>query len=140
MAKYTKEEADQFCELASEIGIGPAMRELGMPGHYMTARKWLDDRGIVIEIDTVKSKAREWGVWYTDNDLTMTAQEVVNKVSEMLTTEDLTAQDVEKLTNSLKKAVETIRTIAGKDAKNDSATDASIEQLLSKFDEKEKQG
>lgn len=134
---YSKEEADTFVDLALDIGMGAAQKELGYPKHYMTCRKWLDQRGVVVDIDTVKAKAKDWNVWYNDSDLTMTAQEIINKASEMISDDDISPVELEKIANSVKKAVELIRTIQGKDVKTDS-TDRNIEQLLVKFDEKVK--
>lgn len=133
---YSKEQADTFCDLATNIGIGAAQKELGYPKHYMTCRRWLDERGIVVEIDTVKAKAKDWNVWYSDSDMTMTAQEIINKASEMISSEDITPHDLEKIANTVKKATELIRTIQGKDAKSDNQTDKNIEELLNKFEEK----
>lgn len=133
---YSEEQADTFCNLAIDIGIGAAQKELGYPKHYMTCRKWLDNRGMVVEIDTVKAKAKDWNIWYTDSDMTMTAQEIINKASEMITSDDITPHDLEKIANTVKKATELIRTIQGKDAKSDTQTDKSIEELLTKFEQK----
>lgn len=133
---YSKEQADDFCELAVDIGIGAAQKELGYPKHYMTCRRWLDERALVVEIDTVKAKAKDWNVWYSDSDMTMTAQEIINKASEMISSEDITPQDLEKIANTVKKATELIRTIQGKDAKSDDQTDKNIEDLINKFEEK----
>lgn len=133
---YSEEQADTFCNLALDIGIGAAQKELGYPKHYMTCRRWLDSRGMVVEIDTVKAKAKDWNIWYTDSDMTMTAQEIINKASEMITSDDITPHDLEKIANTVKKATELIRTIQGKDAKSDTQTDKNIEELLNKFEEK----
>lgn len=134
MAKYTDEQRKEYVDLAQEVGINRARRELGYPSTWVVGKKWCDDSGIVIPLDEIKARAAAHAQYYNDEDLLMANQDLVLRAQELMQESSLTAPELEKLANTIKKASDTIRTIQGKDTKTDS-TDKNIEQLLTKFDE-----
>lgn len=114
MARYIEEEKSEFCELAQEIGIAAAMRELSYPKSYNTARYWLDQRGIEITVDSLKSKAAELKHFYGYKEQMLTLQTELDRIQEMLESGDLDADGLNKLSNALSKTINAMELISGR--------------------------
>jgi hypothetical protein len=111
---YTDKQQEEFCELAQEIGVGRAMRELGFPRHYVTSYKWLEGRGIEITKDAIKQKAAVLRVFYDQRDKALVAQAVLDRLHEKLESDDtLTADELNKIANAVQRAVQTIALVEG---------------------------
>jgi hypothetical protein len=113
--KYTDEQITEFIELAGEMGIGPAMRALGYPASYHTAKKFFVQRNI--ETPTANSlavMAKQLDIFYTDREKILAAQAVIDRSVEALYQDNLASDDISKLSNALHKAIQTINLIEGK--------------------------
>lgn len=138
--RYTDEQVDEFIEIATEIGVGPAMRELGYPGSWHTAHRWLDERGIEVTVDTLKRKARRLGVFYGTKEKVVAAQSVIDRIMELLEQEHLNAEDINKIANALERAIKTMELVEGraterKEQSNLDSTDLEIRRLLTEMQE-----
>lgn len=100
-------------ELAENIGLSAAIRELGYPSFH-TMKKWCVDAGVEVELDEVKQKAANWNTWYHDSELLIAQQEIIAVGMEKLRDKTLDANGLDKISNAFKKASEMIRTIQGK--------------------------
>jgi hypothetical protein len=95
---YSDEQINDFLEVAQDIGITRAMRQLKYPNSWSTAQRWAKVRNITVAIDELKSKAKEFHQWYTTEEVLLVAQEGMNRIYEDLTTnDDLTPDDQKKL-------------------------------------------
>jgi hypothetical protein len=102
--EYTEDQITKFLELAQETGIGRAMRELAYPKSWDTARKWAKNRGVTVNVDSVKQKSKEFHDWYQTEDVLIIAQEGMMRVYEELQSNTtLTSDDHKKLSDALSK-------------------------------------
>ncbi len=63
-SKYTEEQITEFINQANEMGISPAMRHLGYPASYHTAKTFYEKRGVEMPtINTLAQMARNIGVF-----------------------------------------------------------------------------
>lgn len=134
--KYTDEQITEFIELANETGIGPAMRQLGYPASYHTAKKFYMQRGIEMPTaNTLAVMAKQLDIFYRDNEKILAAQAVLDRSIEKLYEEDLLAEDINKLSNAIHKAIQTINLIEGKSTninenRSKDGTDLAIVDIL----------
>jgi hypothetical protein len=112
---YTEEMVTEFIDMANEMGIGPAMRTLGYPKSYHTAKKFYVQRNIDMPTaNTLAVISKQLDIFYTDREKIVAAQAVIDRTVEKLYEEDLLAEDINKLSNALHKAIQTINLIEGK--------------------------
>lgn len=137
MASYSDDQKKEFIDLAADIGINRARRELGYPSNWIVGKKWLDDAGVVIPLDELKQRGSQYNQFYSDSELLLALQDSIERAMELMADPKLSPVELEKLTTAIKKASDSIREIQGKTAKNESSTDKNIEELLNKFDGKE---
>ena len=133
---YTDEQITEFIEQAAEMGIGPAMRTLGYPKSYHTAKKFFVQRNI--ETPTANSlavMAKQLDIFYTDKEKALAAQAVIDRTVEALYQDTLESDDINKLSNALHKAIQTINLIEGKSTnisenRSKDGTDLAIVDML----------
>ena len=97
------------------MGIGPAMRTLGYPKSYHTAKRFYLQRNI--DMPTANSlavMAKDLAIFYNDKEKVLAAQAVLDRSIEKLYEEDLLAEDINKLSTAIHKAIQTINLIEGK--------------------------
>jgi hypothetical protein len=112
---YTEEMVTEFIDMANEMGIGPAMRTLGYPKSYHTAKKFYVQRNIDMPTaNTLAVISKQLDIFYTDREKIVAAQAVIDRTVEKLYEDDLLAEDINKLSNALHKAIQTINLIEGK--------------------------
>lgn len=112
---YSEEESRSFVEVAKEIGISPAMRQLGYPGSYNTARKWFEEQGeIVPDLDSLMRKAADMKRFYGDSEKKIAIQTLIDRIVEKLEKDDLDADGINKLANALNKAIQSFQLVEGK--------------------------
>ena len=112
---YDEEMITSFITHAQEMGIGPAMRYLGYPKSYHTAKKFFTERNIETPTaNTLAVMAKNLDIFYTDKEKILAAQAVIDRSVEALYQDTLTSDDINKLSNSLHKAIQTINLIEGK--------------------------
>jgi len=112
---YTDEQITEFIEIAGEMGIGPAMRHLGYPKSYHTAKKFFVQRNIdTPTANSLAVMAKQLDIFYTDKEKVLAAQAVIDRTVEALYEDNLVSDDISKLSNALHKAIQTINLIEGK--------------------------
>ena len=133
---YTDEQITIFIETAGEMGIGPAMRYLNYPKSYHTAKKFFVQRNV--DMPTANSLAvmsKQLDIFYKDNEKVLAAQAVIDRTVEALYQDELTSDDINKLSNALHKAIQTINLIEGKSTnisenRSKDGTDLAIVDML----------
>lgn len=135
--QYTEDQITEFIGVAQEMGISPAMRYLNYPGSYHTANKWFKLRELDLpDIDSLKQMARNIGVFYSDKEKVIAAQAVLERCVEKLYEDNtLLSDDLNKLSNAVHKAIQTINLIEGKSTninenRSKDGTDLAIHDLL----------
>ena len=112
---YTDEQVTEFIEIAGEMGIGPAMRQLGYPKSYHTAKKFFVQRNVdTPTANSLAVMAKQLDIFYTDREKILAAQAVIDRSVEALYQDNLVSDDISKLSNALHKAIQTINLIEGK--------------------------
>lgn len=133
---FTEEQVTTFIEMAQEMGIGPAMRNLGYPKSYHTAKKFFVQRNIEMpSANSLAVMAKQLDIFYTDKEKVLAAQAVIDRSVEKLYEEDLLADDINKLSSSIHKAIQTINLIEGKSTninenRSKDGTDLAIVDML----------
>ncbi len=133
---FNEEQVTEFIELAQEMGIGPAMRQLGYPKSYHTAKKFFVQRNIDMPTaNTLAVISKQLDIFYSDRDKIVAAQAVIDRTVEKLYEDDLLAEDINKLSNALHKAIQTINLIEGKSTninenRSKDGTDLAIVDML----------
>lgn len=114
-SNFTEEQITTYIETAQEMGISPAMRVLGYPKSYHTAKKWFEQRGVELPtMDTLAKMAVDLRVFYSDKEKLLAAQAVLDRCVETLMEDTLDADQLNKLANAVHKAIQTINLIEGK--------------------------
>ena len=133
---FTDEQITEFIETANEMGIGPAMRYLGYPKSYHTAKKFYVQRNIDMPTaNTLAVMAKDLAIFYTDKEKVLAAQAVIDRTVEALYQDTLESDDINKLSNALHKAIQTINLIEGKSTnisenRSKDGTDLAIVDML----------
>ena len=133
---FTEEQISEFIETANEMGIGPAMRYLGYPKSYHTAKKFYIQRNIDMPTaNTLAQMTKQLDIFYTDKEKVLAAQAVIDRTVEALYQDDLLSDDISKLSNALHKAIQTINLIEGKSTninenRSKDGTDLAIVDIL----------
>lgn len=126
---YTDEQRAAFIELAEQIGIGRAIRELGYPS-YPSAQSWCRAAGIEPNVDTAYAQIKAWHTFYQVEDLLIVIDEGISVVQEMLLNAT-DADEAKKLAEAVQKLVNTRLLLEGK-ATNISEHKTTVED--SEFD------
>ena len=111
---YSDEQRAVFLELASEIGITRAMRQLGYPAGWTTAQSWTKAAGIEVPLDEIKAQAKSHHDWYQTEDMLLVAQEGVMRTHLTLQREDLTPDEHKKMAEAFQKYANTWLLLQGK--------------------------
>jgi hypothetical protein len=133
---FKEEEITEFINLAQEMGIGPAMRTLGYPKSYHTAKTWHVQRNVDMPTaNTLAQMTKQLDIFYTDKEKLLAAQAVVDRTVEALYQDELTSDDINKLANAMHKAIQTINLIEGKSTninenRSKDGTDLAIVDML----------
>jgi hypothetical protein len=130
---YDDEQRSTFCEMATEIGIGRSIRELGYPT-YPTAIGWMKARGVVPNIDKVMQQAKIWHQFYQVEDLLEQVDTALAVVQELVMT-CTNADDAKKLSEAMQKLVNTRLLLEGKstsinEKRETTQQDLEIQELL----------
>ena len=118
------------------MGIGPAMRYLSYPKSYHTAKKFYMQRNLDMPTaNTLAVMSKQLDVFYRDNEKILAAQAVIDRSVEKLYEDDLLADDINKLSNAIHKAIQTINLIEGKSTninenRSKDGTDLAIVDML----------
>ena len=135
--KYTDEERAAFLELAAEVGITRARRQLGYPHSWASGDRWIKAAGIEVPLDEIKAQAAAHYDWYKAEEALVAAEEGIRRVYETLTTAlEITPDDQKKLAEALQKHTNTWRLLQDKatainETQHKDSTDVELMQLLS---------
>lgn len=136
MKTYTDEDINTFLELAQEIGITKAKRELGYPKSWGTAQRWAVLRKVEIPVDEVMAKASATNQWFRQEEVMTISQDGMQRVWEDLTTNtNLSPDDQKKLAEALQKHYNVWASAQGKaqtitETRSNDGFDARIEEML----------
>lgn len=111
---YTDVQRSDFLEVASDIGISRAMRKLGYPAGWGTAKSWMDAAGISVPLDEIKAKAKEHHQWYETEDMLLIAQEGLQRVYLELQQTELNPDEHKKLSEAYQKYANTWLLLQGR--------------------------
>lgn len=112
---YTEEEQEAFLNLAQEVGIGRALRELGYPKSYSTALNWAKNRGVSVNVDPVMQHVKQFDDLYKTEHMLAVIKEGVLRIYEHLTeTEALSADEQKKLAEAHQKYTNSFLVLQGK--------------------------
>lgn len=109
---YTDEDKAVFCELAQEIGIGRAIRELGYPT-YGAGAAWMSQRGVEPNVDKTMALMKSYHTYYQVEDMLLTIDNAMAVAEEMLLSAN-TPDDLKRIADSIKSIVTTRQLIEGK--------------------------
>lgn len=113
--RYSEEEEERFISTANEIGIGPAMRELGYPGSYNTAAKWFKSRAMdTPSVSSLQAHANALKQHYSIEEELAGVQLLMDRYTEQMMSKDLSADELNKLANGYERLIKTKRLIEGK--------------------------
>ena len=138
MAKYTHEERKTFAELAGDVGLAKAKRELGYPESWSTGKKWCEEFGIEIELDELKSKAAQYNSFYEETELRIAQQELLSRGRDLLQDPALTPAELDKVAAAMKKATDSIQMLRGKATSHRAPEDTTDADALKMYDEYQK--
>lgn len=133
---YSDEEINNFLELAQEVGITKAKRELGYPASWSTAQYWAEKRNVKIAVDEVMAKAAQTREWYKTEEVITIAQEGFNRVyDELVNNDSLTSDDQKKLADALTKHYQVWANAQGKatnisETRSTDSMDEHLQELL----------
>ena len=110
---YTDQDKAEFCDMAKEIGIGRAMRQLGYPLSYLSGVQWMKARGIEPNVETTMQAIKAYHTYYQVEDMLVTMDNAISTAEEILMSAD-NADDVKKIADALYKIVQTRQLLEGK--------------------------
>ncbi|WP_157107668.1 hypothetical protein [Nocardia amikacinitolerans] len=134
MAKYTEEEIAIAVEMAGDIGIAATRRTLQYPSSWNTLYRWCKDRGVEIELSELKSKAAHYNCFYQDTEQQIALQDLIDRAREMMNDPNLSPEQLDKLSNTIKKSIEMIRVINGKANNYQAKEDTTELEALKLYD------
>lgn len=111
--EYTEEERTEWLELAKEVGIARAIRELGYPTPR-TGKKWTEQYGVDVPLNALSIYANDMKKFYGYEEKVYGAQLIIDRIVELVSTEELDADQLKKAGEAYKRAVETINLLEGK--------------------------
>lgn len=111
---YSNEQIGEFLEIAAEIGITRTMRQLGYPGSWGTAQRWVQAAGIEVPLDEIKAKSAQMHDWYQTEDMLLVAQEGIMRTHLTLQRDDLTPDEHKKMAEAFQKYANTWLLLQGK--------------------------
>lgn len=132
---YTDKEIADYLEVAKEIGITRAKRQLGYPKSWDTARRWAEAAGIEIPLDAIKAQAAAHYDWYKAEELLVVAKEALLRIVQSLQDDNLTPDEQKKLAEAYQKYVNTCLLLEGKataitERRSKDSTDLALIELL----------
>ncbi|MCW2087810.1 UNVERIFIED_ORG: hypothetical protein M2328_001090 [Rhodococcus erythropolis] len=135
MAKYSEAERRAFAELAGDVGLARAKRELQYPSSWSTGKKWCEEFGIEIELDDLKSKAAQYNSFYEETELRIAQQDLLSRALELMDDPNLTPAELDKIAATMKRATDSIQMLRGKATNRTAVEDTTDVEALKIYDE-----
>jgi hypothetical protein len=125
---YTENQKKEFLELAQEVGISRAIRELGYPTHRM-AKIWGEKYGVVLPLNELSQYANDMKQLYGDEEKLYTGQLALDRITERLNAgEELEGDELKKLSEAYKNTLTAMNLAQGK------ATNINESRVQDSFD------
>lgn len=83
-ARYSEEQRQTFVERAAQIGITPAMKELGYPGTVATASQWCQKLGVKVTLSALQAHAASIGQFYGHQEKLALCQKLLDETYDIL--------------------------------------------------------
>lgn len=113
--RYDNEQQEAFIEVAKTEGISRAMRELGYPNSWATANRWFEARSLHAPVvNEVKAMANQYKEAYAEKEMLTIGSLALERVTELMNSDALSADDMKKLSESYQKIVNTMQLVSGK--------------------------
>lgn len=138
--KYTEDQITEFLTLAQEVGIARAIRELGYPSFPM-AKRWAVARDVTLPLNELSQYANDMRNYYSAEEKLYACQLQLDRIVEALNAPGKKeADELKKLSEALKRTVETMNLIEGKATNiNESRnTDGFNEDYIQLLEEQER--
>lgn len=134
--RYDDQQRAEFIELAQQIGIGRAIRELGYPT-FPTGQAWMKAAGVSPNVDTAYQSMKQWHTFYQVEDLLVVIDEGIAAAQDLIAKAD-NADDLKKLSESVQKLTNTRLLLEGKstsitEKRERTSEDSEFEQALREF-------
>ena len=132
---YSDEDIAEFLDVAQDIGIGRAIRQLGYPNSWGTAQRWAQARGIKVEVDDLRAKSKAYHDWYQTEEALLIAQQGMSRIYEQLQESDLDPDEQKKLSEAFQKYANTWMLLHGKatninESRQTTQQDLAIAEML----------
>lgn len=125
---YTEEQKKTFLELAQEVGISRAIRELEYPTHRM-AKIWGQKYGIDLPLNELSQYANDMKQLYGDEEKLYTGQLSLDRITERLMAGvELDGDELKKLAEAYKSTLTAMNLAQGK------ATNINESRVQDSFD------
>lgn len=134
--RYTNEEQEAFIEVAKTEGISRTMREMGYPASWATANRWFEARSLEAPVvSEVKAMANVYKQAYAEKEMLTIGSQALERVTELMNADNLTPDDMKKLSESYQKIVNTMNLVSGKstnivESRTRSTEDIELNELL----------
>lgn len=125
---YTENQKKEFLELAQEVGISRAIRELQYPSFAM-AKRWANQYGVSINLNELSQYANDMKQLYGDEEKLYTGQLALDRITERLMAgEELEGDELKKLSEAYKNTLTAMNLAQGK------ATNINESRVQDSFD------
>lgn len=132
---YTENQKKEFLELAQEVGISRAIRELQYPSFAM-AKRWANQYGVSINLNELSQYANDMKQLYGDEEKLYTGQLALDRITERLMAgEELEGDELKKLAEAYKSTLTAMNLAQGKatninESRVNDAFDSRISALI----------
>lgn len=128
--EYTEAQKKEFLELAQDVGIARAVRELGYPSMTM-AKTWGKKYGVDLPLNALSQYANDMKKYYGTEEKLFTGQLILDRITERLSSiEDLAGDETKKLSEAYKNTLTAMNLVENK------ATTINESRTTDSFDSK----
>ncbi len=136
--KYTEQQKQEFLELAKEVGIARTIRELGYPSFPM-AKRWAIQYSVEVPLNELSQYANDMKNYYSAEEKLYACQLQLDRIVESLNTPGSKgAEELKKLSEALKRTIETMNLIEGKATNINGTTDGFEQDYMQLLEEQER--
>lgn len=132
---YTEDQKKEFLELAQEVGIARAIRELHYPSFPM-AKRWANQYSIELPLNELSQYANDMKGFYADAEKLYTGQLALDRITERLNAdEEIAGDELKKLSEAYKNTLTGMNLVQGKatninESRVNDAFDSRINALI----------
>lgn len=132
---YTEEEKLEFLELAKEVGVARAIRELNYPSFTM-AKKWAIQYNVELPLNALSQYANDMKKMYGNEEKLFAGQLGLDRVVERLSNEEeLAGDELKKIADAYKTLLVGMNLVENKamnisENRSNDGSDAAIEAMI----------